>query len=88
MTHRGPLLESEVIKNAKLQGFNRLPIDENGGSFSLAWTGHAKDETYFKLLDNIIKAKDLHELKQLQQRMEKWISIPLYLSLTISSRGI
>lgn len=76
LTHRGPLLTSEVIKNAKLQAFNRLPVDGKGGSFSLAWVGHYKGETYFQMLRNLVEAKDLHDLKSRQGQMKKWISIP------------
>lgn len=62
LTHRGPLLTSEVIKNAKLQAFNRLPVDEKGGSFSMAWTGHYTGETYLRMVRDLAEAKDLHDL--------------------------
>ena len=38
-THRGPVLTSEILKNAQVLFGSKIPVHENFGNFSFVWSG-------------------------------------------------
>jgi hypothetical protein len=64
MTHRGPLLESGILKDTQELFSNRQPMDELYGSFSFVWGSSGAGETTGALLESLSFSKNLFEFHQ------------------------
>jgi hypothetical protein len=53
-THRGPLIQSKVIKNAQVLFGNQIPVGNDAGTFSLVWGGHVPGESLLGGFDHMI----------------------------------
>jgi len=74
-THRGPILDEEVLGKAQLLFGALLPPMIEKHSFSLAWTGYQTKDNTFNVLDFINKAKSAKEVEDFLLR-EGYYSVP------------
>lgn len=49
-THRGPIMNSELLADAEVLFSEGLPALKNNDQFSLAWSGHANKENTISLV--------------------------------------
>ena len=59
LTHRGPVLGGELIKNQAIDFKNSLPILNKKEKYSLVWGGHYPGESFFKINKYVRESKNL-----------------------------
>ena len=87
-THRGPLLDGKLLQNVQLLSGNQMPIHENFGDFSLAWSGHYIGESWFDVIDLLMNSDDLLQIKDGISSIGKYVSIPINVVLADTSGNI
>ena len=87
-THRGPLFDGELLQNVQLLSGNQMPIHENYGDFSLAWSGHYIGESWFDVVDLLLESSDLMQIKEGVGRLGKYVSIPVNMVLADNAGNI
>ena len=87
-THRGPLMESSLIKNAQVLFGSAIPVHEDFGDFSLAWSGAMPGETMFELHNSLVESKTVRYVEENLYRMEYWKSAPINMVMADRSGNI
>ena len=87
-THRGPVITSQIIKNAQVLFGSQIPIHDDLGSFSLVWASHYTGESMFALLQDMMRSKTLYDVKKGVRKVKQWRSIPANIVMADKSGNI
>ena len=84
MTHRGPVITDELLKNAESLFGTKLPAAENS-TYSLVWSGAQPRETFFSFVDSILESKTFLQLGSKIAKLKTWGSLPVNVVVADSS---
>lgn len=86
-THRGPLVNAELLRDASVLFSEGVPKDF-GGVYSLAWTGFSKTDKTLKYVKNVLTHKNIHSLIQTIDSEPVYASVPQNLILADAEGNI
>lgn len=77
-----------MIKNAQVLFGNQIPLNENFGTFSLAWAGHVPGESLLNGLEFMSKSKDLPTFIEKIRGLKVYLSVPQNVVMADTSGNI
>eukprot|EP00347_Sterkiella_histriomuscorum_P007762 403347656 len=60
-THRGPIMDQEILSGAEVLFSESVPPIDKGAHYSLAWTGHSKEDNTIEIIRALFKTTSVKE---------------------------
>ena len=74
-------MQSSLIKNAQVLFGSAIPVHEDFGDFTLAWSGAYPGETIFDFHNAGVESNTIFEVRDRLYEMKKWNSAPINIVL-------
>ena len=75
-THRGPILDSDLVKNTQDLFIGKCPLTEKYGQFSLAWAYNYPGDNMIDYMIELMKAESIPAFKtSIQSKISKYVSM-------------